>query len=130
MKRCIAIVMLLLILAAGCGDQAVESFEKYEIVVVPMAWSDDVDAQVRDHVAGREQINVYQNTSEKPDGLYQALLIEDLMAQEVDAICVEVVDAALAQPMIDKARDAGIVVFEGNDFCAMIDQAEAMLKNA
>jgi len=122
----ILLFLLTALLFAACGSSG-QAADKYEIVVVPAAWSEDVDRQIRQHVDGRDTINVYQNTSEEPDGLYQALLIEDLVAQEVDAICVEVVEEALAGPMIEKAQAAGIIVVEGDDFCAMIDQAETML---
>lgn len=126
MKRAIALLLLLLLLS-GCAGQGTQK-SKFEIVVVPQAWSEEVNDLIEAHVEERPELNVYQNTSEEPDALYQALLVEDLMAQEVDAVCIDPVDAEVAAPMIEKAEEAGIVVIVGTDIPVMIDQAAAALE--
>lgn len=128
MKRSIALLLLLLLLLTACSSPSTEK-SKYEIVVVPQAWSQEVEDVIEAHVEELPELNVYQNTSEEPDAKYQALLVEDLMAQEVDAICVDPVDETVAAPVIEQAREAGIVVIIGTDIPAMIDQAaEALAK--
>ena len=128
MKRSIALLLLLLLLLTACSSPSTEK-SKYEIVVVPQAWSQEVEDVIEAHVEELPELNVYQNTSEEPDAKYQALLVEDLMAQEVDAICVDHVDETVAAPVIEQAREAGIVVIIGTDIPAMIDQAaEALAK--
>ena len=121
MKKCFLVLLLLLFLTA-CGTQTAQK-SKYEIVVVPQAWSEEIDDAIEDHVKDLPELNVYQNTSEEPDALYQALLVEDLMAQEVDAVCIDPVDEETVMPMIEKAREAGIIVVAGSDIPTMIDRA-------
>ena len=65
--------------------------------------------------------------AQEPDARYQALLVEDLIALEVDAICLQPVDASVL-PMVQKAEEAGIVVLTGDDMLKMIDRAEEELK--
>ena len=128
MKKYLALLltMVLAVSAAGCGAAATNQ-NTLEIVVVPQAWSDELDGQIKAHVKDRPQLNVYQNAPEEPDGRYQALLVEDLMAQQVDVICLDVTDPVQAEPKIKAAEEAGILVLTGADFLAMIDQAEEML---
>ena len=128
MKKCLALLltMVLAVSAAGCGAAATNQ-NTLEIVVVPQAWSDELDGQIKAHVKDRPQLNVYQNAPEEPDGRYQSLLVEDLMAQQVDVICLDVTDPVQAEPKIKAAEEAGILVLTGADFLAMIDQAEEML---
>lgn len=128
MKKCIAMLLLLLFLTA-CGAQSAQK-SKYEVVVVPRAWSEEINDLLEDHVKDLPELNVYQNTSEEPDARYQALLVEDLMAQEVDVICIDPVDGRSVGPMIEKAREAGILVIEGADILQMIDAAAAALAGA
>ena len=126
MKKMLCILLALLLLS-GCGAKG-EVKTKYEIVVVPQAWSEEVNTLIEDCVKDRPMLNVYQNTSEEPDGLYQTLLLEDLMAQEVDAVCIDPVDAALLAPMIETVEKAGILVIVGEDIPEMIEQAAERLE--
>ena len=127
MKGRIALLLLLLLLLTGCAGQGMQK-SKFEIVVVPRAWSEEINGVIEDHVADRPELNVYQNTSEEPDALYQALLVEDLMAQQVDAVCIDPVDQTVVAPMIEKAEKAGIVVVVGEEIPAMIDTAAKLLE--
>ena len=123
----ICFVLTLGLVLTACTEQTVQR-TVYDIAVVPAVWSEELDDQLQAYVEDRPQLNVYQDASETEDGLYQALLVEDLTAQEVDAICLEPVDEALVQPKIDAARQAGVVVVVGNDFYAMVDQAQLLLE--
>ena len=111
----------------GCGGQA-SAKSTCEIVVVPSVWSDDLDRQIENHVKDRPELNVYQNMAEEADALYQSLLVEDLVAQEVDAICLEPVDPEILRPAVEQAEKAGVRVITGSDFCAMIDRAAELLQ--
>lgn len=126
MKKSLVWLLLLLFLTACSTGPAQKS--KYEIVVVPQMWSEEVNASIEEHVKDRPELNVYQNTAEEPDGLYQALLVEDLMAQEVDAVCIDPVDMEILEPVMEKAEEAGIVVIVGTNIPEMIDLAEKELK--
>lgn len=120
MKKLMSLLLLLLLLA-GCGRQGIQR-EKFEVVIVPKAWSEEVELAIETHAADHAMLNVYQNTSEEPDARYQALLVEDLMAQEVDAICIDPVDAGAIAPMLEKAEEAGIEILVGTDIDAMLDE--------
>jgi len=128
MKKLILLLVSAAMLMGLCACSAGKTTKSlYEIVVVPSAWSDELDGQIKNYVKDRPELNVYQNMVEETDAKYQALLIEDLMAQEVDAICLQPVDETV-MPMVEKARDAGIVVIVGEDLLPMIDRAETELK--
>lgn len=62
-------------------------------------------------------LNVYQRGTAQIDATLQAQLVQDLIAQGVDAICVVPVDLESLEPVLAQARDAGIVVIahEGAD---------------
>jgi len=57
-------------------------------------------------------INVFQKGPPKTDAAMQAQVIEDLIAQGVDAICVVPVDPAALEPVLGEALSQGIVVID------------------
>ncbi|MDY3248824.1 MAG: autoinducer 2 ABC transporter substrate-binding protein [Candidatus Choladocola sp.] len=85
----------------------------YEIVVVPKdssnPWFVRMDTGVTEY-AEETGINVYQKGTDVIDATKQAQLVQDLIAQGVDAICVVPVDPQSLEPVLKQARDAGIVV--------------------
>lgn len=91
--------------AAAGGD--------YEIVVVPKdasnPWFVRMDTGVKEWAADTG-MNVYQKGTDVIDATKQAQLVQDLIAQGVDAICVVPVDPESLEPVLKQARDAGIVV--------------------
>ena len=128
MKKLYSVLMIaaMLLSLAACGKKSGNK-SLYEIVVVPAAWSDELDAQIKDYVKDRPELNVYQNMVQEQDAKYQALLVEDLVAQGVDAICLQPVDDSVL-PAAQKAEEAGVIVIIGDDILPMIDRAEARLK--
>ncbi len=125
MKKFVCLLLVLLCLT-GCGRQEIRS-EKFEVVIVPQAWSEAVDREIKAQTESFPMLNVYQNTAEEPDARYQALLVEDLMAQEVDAICIDPVDAEAIAPMLEKAEEAGIEIVVGTDIPAMLTEVSGLL---
>ena len=57
-------------------------------------------------------INVFQKGPAKTDAAMQAQVIEDLIAQGVDAICVVPVDPSALEPVLGEALSKGIVVID------------------
>jgi len=57
-------------------------------------------------------INTFQKGPAKTDAAMQAQVIEDLIAQGVDAICVVPVDPAALEPVLGQALSKGIVVID------------------
>lgn len=93
--------------------------EGWEIAVVPKdstnPWFVRMDTGVKE-VADETGVNCYQIDTGTIDATKQAQLVEDLIAQGVDAICVVPVDME-SMDSLKKAKDAGIVVIthEGAD---------------
>ncbi len=120
MKKLLVLMLLVLIagpalFAAGAGEE-----EGYEIVVVPKDASNPWFVRMAvgvDEYAEKTGINVYQRGTAQIDATLQAQLIQDLIAQGVDALCVVPVDLESLEPVLAQARDAGIVVVthEGAD---------------
>lgn len=89
------------------------SSEEYTIVVVPKdssnPWFVRMETGVKEYAA-ETGINVYQKGTDVIDATKQSQLIQDLIAQGVDAICVVPVDPKSLEPVLKQAKDAGIVV--------------------
>lgn len=114
MKKCIAVVLLALVVGPFlfAGGQA-EKKEGYEIVVVPKDASNPWFVRMKvgvDEYAKETGLNVYQRGTPQIDATLQAQLVQDLIAQGVDALCVVPVDLESIEPVLAQARDAGIVV--------------------
>lgn len=108
---------------AGCGDTTVpqdsETMEKkgadpsdYKIVMIVKqsdSWFDDMATGI-DQLKQETNLNVSVQVPETGDAASQIAIMEDLIAQDVDAICVVPNDPKALVPTIEKARQAGIVV--------------------
>ncbi len=95
------------------GATPAASDKDYEIVVVPKdssnPWFVRMDVGVKEY-ASETGLNVYQKGTDVIDATKQAQLVQDLIAQDVDAICVVPVDPESLEPVLKQAKDAGIVV--------------------
>lgn len=112
--RKILAAMLAGTMALGMGAACVSAEEKdYEIVVVPKdasnPWFVRMDVGVKEY-AEETGLNAYQKGTDEIDATKQAQLVQDLIAQGVDAICVVPVDPSSLEPVLKQAKDAGIVV--------------------
>lgn len=102
--------------AEASGETAADATAKKEYTIAVLAWSLAEEFGV-DIVTGAtkkaDELGV-KVVSPDPAGDMQKeiAIIEDLIQQKVDAICVAPVDAAAIVPYIDKARAAGIVVVD------------------
>jgi simple sugar transport system substrate-binding protein len=85
----------------------------WRIALVPKdstnAWFVRMEVGVR-QFAGDTGLNAFQKGPARTDAALQAQVIEDLIAQGVDAICVVPVDPAALEPVLGKALSRGIVV--------------------
>ena len=91
----------------------VKDNSEYTIVMVAkhegISWFDDMRIGV-DEFAQATGVNAYQIAPEGGDPAKQVQMVEDLIAQGVDAICVVPVDPGSLEPVLKQAREAGIVV--------------------
>ncbi len=96
----------------GCSGGSKDD-GKHTIVVVPKdatnPWFVRMDEGVK-NFAEDTGINAYQKGPSETDATMQVQVIEDLIAQKVDAICVVPVDPGALEPVLKKAMDKGIVV--------------------
>lgn len=133
MKKLIALLLaaVMVIGLVACGASAEKEDGSYEIVVVPKdssnPWFVRMDVGVKEYAEANPDLNVYQKGTDEIDATKQAQLVEDLIAQGVDAICIVPVDIQSIDPVLKKAQDAGIVVIahEGADLVNVDYDVEA-----
>ncbi len=93
------------------GDASGDS--DYTIVIVPKdatnPWFVRMEEGVKKY-AEDTGLDVYQRGPAETDAIQQAQVIQDLIAQGVDAIGVVPVDPGALEPVLKEAMDAGIVV--------------------
>ena len=110
MKKIVAL-LIAAVLALTCAAALAEG---YEIVVVPKdasnPWFVRMETGVNEYAAAHTEDTIYQKGTPEIDATLQYQLIMDLVAQEVDAICVVPVDLESIEPALKAAREAGIVV--------------------
>ncbi|MBE0600260.1 MAG: substrate-binding domain-containing protein, partial [Firmicutes bacterium] len=110
MKKLVALVLVSLLLFASTAALA----SGWEIVVVPKdasnPWFVRMEVGVNEYAAAHTENTIYQRGTPEIDATLQAQLVQDLIAQGVDAICVVPVDPESLEPVLMQAREAGIVV--------------------
>lgn len=110
--RFLTIIVVLSFLAA-CGPTGTAEEEPYEIAVVVkitgIPWFNVVETGV-DRAAEELGVNAYQTGPAEADPAAQVRIIEDLISKGVDAIAVVPNDAQALEPVLQRARDEGIVV--------------------
>ncbi len=86
---------------------------EWEIVVVPKdatnPWFVRMEEGVKEFQS-ETGLNIYQRGTPEIDATLQSQLIADLIAADVDAICVVPVDPQSLEPVLKQAREAGIIV--------------------
>lgn len=114
MKRLLVLmVIVLMVVPMVFAAPQAEKKTGYEIVVVPKDASNPWFVRMKvgvDEYAKKTGLNVYQKGTAQIDATLQAQLIQDLIAQGVDALCVVPVDLESLEPVLGQARKAGIVV--------------------
>ena len=110
MKKFVALLIAaIMVLTCTCAFA-----EGWEIVVVPKdasnPWFVRMNTGVEEYAAAHTEDTIYQKGTAEIDATLQAQLVDDLVAQGVDAICVVPVDIKSIEPSLKAAREAGIVV--------------------
>lgn len=99
--------------ATSTGGKSSKPEKDWRIALVPKdstnAWFVRMEVGVK-QFAKDTGLNAFQKGPAKTDAAMQAQVIEDLIAQGVDAICVVPVDPAALEPVLGKAMSMGIVV--------------------
>ena len=110
MEKVLTLVLAALLVLSGISALA----EGWEIVVVPKdasnPWFVRMEVGVNEYAEAHPENTIYQRGTPEIDATLQAQLVQDLIAQDVDAICVVPVDPESLEPVLKQARDTGIVV--------------------
>jgi simple sugar transport system substrate-binding protein len=120
-KPIISIVLILMLVAlSACGKEASNNEAngdkkdgKYKIATVVkltgVAWFDRLNEGVK-KFGSETGHETFMQGPQKADAALQVQIIEDLIAQKVDAITVVPFSAEALEPVLKKARSKGIVV--------------------
>ncbi|MGD1817038.1 MAG: autoinducer 2 ABC transporter substrate-binding protein [Pleomorphochaeta sp.] len=118
MKKFLALSLAMLLMvstvAFANGESEKGSGAKdYRIAVVPkltsISWFQRMEVGVNEY-ADEHNVDAFYTGPSEGDGALQAQAIEDLISQGVDAICVVPFSTEALEPVLKKAREAGIVV--------------------
>ena len=114
--RLLSVMAAVSLLLAACAPQAapaVEEKEPYEIAVVVkitgIPWFNVMETGVN-KAASELGVNAYQTGPAQADPAQQVKMVEDLVAKGVDAIAIVPNDAKALEPVLQKAKDKGIIV--------------------
>jgi simple sugar transport system substrate-binding protein len=120
-REALGLALALGLTVAGCsskteanpGSSAAAKGKNYTIAIVPKdatnPWFVRMETGVKKFAAD-SGLNVFQKGPSATDATMQAQVIQDLIAQKVDAIAVVPVDPGALETVLKSAMDAGIVV--------------------
>ncbi|HJB17345.1 MAG TPA: autoinducer 2 ABC transporter substrate-binding protein [Candidatus Blautia excrementipullorum] len=114
-KRLISVIMAATLCAGALPTAVMASEDPYQIVVMPKLTSIPYFQQTGEGAeeAGEDLgVEVIYNGPTTADAAQQVTMIEDYISQGVDAICVAPNDPAAMQSVLQRARDAGIIVLD------------------
>ncbi|PSM16791.1 substrate-binding domain-containing protein [Nitratireductor sp. StC3] len=106
----IAASMLALSVATAGGAMADNKTIATVVKIAGVGWFDRMEKGVDAFAAANADINAFQQGPGQADAAQQAQIIEDLIAQNVDAIGVVPLSAETLEAVLKKARERGIVV--------------------
>jgi simple sugar transport system substrate-binding protein len=110
----LAMIVAGLAVAGGQGEAAAGGSDQYEIAMVVkvegVAWFDNMRLGVERFGAEHDDVRAWQTGADTADPAAQVRIVEDLIAQGVDAILIVPNDPESLVPVIERARAQGIVV--------------------
>lgn len=111
---CIVLACIMVLALAGCGAKpAPAGNEKFKIATVVKESSDPWFIRMEEGVkvyAAQSGNEAFQKGPAAYDSAQQVQIIEELIAQDIDAICVVPIDPDACETVLKKAMDSGIVV--------------------
>ncbi len=100
--------------AGGQGEQAAGGDQQYQIAMVVkvegVAWFDNMRLGIQRFNDEHSDVRAWQTGADTADPAAQVRIVEDLIAQGVDAILIVPNDPESLVPVIERARAQGIVV--------------------
>ncbi|WP_324716562.1 autoinducer 2 ABC transporter substrate-binding protein [Carboxydochorda subterranea] len=111
MKKGIVPVLALLLVTAVAQAAAAKTYTIATVVKLSgVGWFNRMEEGIRRFAKDHPNVNAFQVGPAKADAALQVQMIEDLIAQKVDAICVVPFSVEALEPVLKKAMDKGIVV--------------------
>lgn len=114
LKKSMILVLALLAVLVVASVSQVSAAKTYTIATVVklsgVGWFNRMEEGVTRFGKDTPGVKAFQVGPAKADAALQVQIIEDLIAQKVDAICVVPFSVESLEPVLKKARDKGIVV--------------------
>lgn len=111
MKKGVVLFLSLLLLATSAVVAQAKTYTIATVVKLSgVGWFNRMEEGVRRFAQDHPNVNAFQVGPAKADAALQVQIIEDLIAQRVDAICVVPFSVEALEPVLKKAMDRGIVV--------------------
>lgn len=116
MKRILVAVLLLGLLLSACSPAApaekpVEEYVMATVVkLTGVGWFDRMEEGVADFDAAYDYVEAFQQGPSQADAALQVQVLEDLLAQGVDSLCVIPFQPEAVEPVLQRAREEGVVV--------------------
>ncbi|GAB4522081.1 MAG: autoinducer 2 ABC transporter substrate-binding protein [Anaerolineae bacterium] len=108
------LVLLALSLVVSVAYAQDDEEAEYTIATVVkltgIAWFDRMEVGVQQFDEDFENVTAFQQGPSQADAALQVQVIEDILAQGVDALCVIPFQPESVEPVLERARDEGVVV--------------------
>ncbi|MEA3327865.1 MAG: autoinducer 2 ABC transporter substrate-binding protein [Chloroflexota bacterium] len=115
MKRILLPLMILVLLLAACAapvvEEPAETFKMATVVkLTGVGWFDRMEEGIADFEAAHDNVEAFQQGPSQADAALQVQVLEDLLAQGVDSLCVIPFQPEAVEPVLKRAREEGVVV--------------------
>lgn len=117
MKRILLTSVLVLVFVlsacspAAPAEEAVDEYVMATVVkLTGVGWFDRMEEGVADFDAAYDYVEAFQQGPSQADAALQVQVLEDLLAQGVDSLCVIPFQPEAVEPVLQRAREEGVVV--------------------
>ena len=120
MKKILLPLLLIVFLLAACAAPAEEETaveepaENYKMATVVkltgVGWFDRMETGVEEFDSANDNVDAFQQGPAQADAALQVQVIEDLLAQGIDSLCVIPFQPEALEPVLGRALDEGVVV--------------------
>jgi simple sugar transport system substrate-binding protein len=106
----VAIAVLAIVPAVAQDDEEAEFNMATIVKLTGVGWFDRMEEGVAMFSEDHENVNAFQQGPSEADAALQVQVIEDLLAQGVDSLCVIPFQPESVEPVLQRAREEGVVV--------------------
>lgn len=106
----VAIAVMAIVPATAQDDEEAEFNMATIVKLTGVGWFDRMEEGVAMFSEDNENVNAFQQGPSEADAALQVQVIEDLLAQGVDSLCVIPFQPESVEPVLQRAREEGVVV--------------------